>query len=379
MAAKDGYPLISPVTQELADSSWKPTGDTLDHAWYRNVLLPSGRPHMAAIAILGRVVYMYRPVIRQTINDEGLVVGTEVRQKFAADAWQCSREALADMFGFGIREVDAALVHLDKELAVIKRERRTVVINGVRCSNVLYLCLNVSKLKEISTPITFKRNSSDAETEELPRPAARAASPKRKTYTKISQQSSLKSSSRGGTPPAAAASSPSARSPKKQTLAPEIEAAILALPKEHQANALDVCRQEDAEDQVKLDALYLFSKKLRDGKANDCGWLRQAVKGKWGEKERQKSVQREQQEAKKRAEAEWQELQEAALEAKREDAYKQYLRLPIEAQAAIKAQAEDRMQRRFPLDPGSAGGSVLLRNEIIDFMLQPQDLSASPG
>ncbi len=374
MAAKDGYPLISPVTQELADSSWKPTGDTLDHAWYRSVLLPSGKPHLAAIAILGRVVYMYRPVVRKIINDDGLVVGTEIRQKFAADAWQCSREALADMFGFGIREVDAALGHLDKELGVIKRERRTVVINGVRCSNVLYLCLNVSKLKEISTPITSERNSSPAETEDLSPRNVIAPPPKRKTYTKISQQTSPKNNSSKALPSAAVF----LPSQKNQNLNPEIEVAILALPPEHQANALDVCRQEDAEDQVKLDALYLFSKKLRDGKANDCGWLRQAVKGKWGgkerEKERQKSVQREHQEAKKRAEAEWQELQEAALEAKREDAYKQYLRLPIEAQAAVKAQAEDRMQRRFPLDPGSPGVSVLLRNEIIDFMQQPQVL-----
>ncbi len=306
MLPRNGYPLISPVTQELSQSSWAPRGDILDHAWYRHVLHPSGKPHMAAIAILGRVVYMYRPTINEVKNAEELVVGTEIRQKFVADAWQCSREALADMFGFGVREVDAALVLLDKELGVVKRERRTVVINGVRCSNVLYLCLNVSKLKEISTPITSERNSSPAGTEELPRPDGRAAAPKRKTNTKISQQSSPRSSSRS-TPPAAV-SSPAVPPPKNQTLSFEIEAAIQALPIEHQANARQICEVEEAADQVKLDAINLFKKRLAQGKAKDCGWLREAVKGDWGAKERvkeeQKAERQEQAEAAKRAEAE---------------------------------------------------------------------------
>jgi len=42
----------------------------------------------------------------------------EVRQKFEDNAWQCSREALAGMFGFGIRQVDAALVALEKSMGL---------------------------------------------------------------------------------------------------------------------------------------------------------------------------------------------------------------------------------------------------------------------
>lgn len=382
MAARDGYPLISPVTQELSASSWKPIGDTLDHAWYRNVLLPSGKPHMAAIAILGRVVYMYRPVVRKIKSEDGLVVGTEVRQKFAADAWQCSREALADMFGFGIREVDAALVLLDKNLGVIKRERRTVVINGVRCSNVLYLCLNISKLKEISTPITFKRNSSTAETEELPRPAEIAPPPKRKTYTKISQQSFLKNNNITELPPVVV-SDQSHPTPQNLQAAKDL---LEGLPPADRSDTLltllaqslakgenqDALRDKITKAKGKdLPGAYLF----KDLKAllNPQGRIDWNA-AKW-EEEKQKSDQREAAEAAKRAAAERQEQQAAESKAKDDELYRQYLKWPPEQQQAIKDAALCKMRKLYHFDPSGSGFIDMERGEIINLLLHPQDFA----
>lgn len=44
-----------------------------------------------------------------------------------------------------------AIVVLEK-LGVVKREFRTVFQNGVRCNNVLFIHLNVGKLRDLTYP-----------------------------------------------------------------------------------------------------------------------------------------------------------------------------------------------------------------------------------
>lgn len=380
MAHSNGYPLISPVTIELSQSSWAPRGDVLDHAWYRHVLQPSGKPHMAAIAILGRVVYMYRPTCKEIKNAEGLVVGTEVRQKFAADAWQCSREALADMFGFGVREVDAALVLLDKELGVVKRERRTVVINGVRCSNVLYLHLNLAKLKEISTPVTFERNSSPDETQELPLPGATAAAPKRKTNTKISLQRSLKSNNRGGKPPVVVFCQD--QPPQNQKAA---EALLSHLPEAERSGALlDLLMQCLSKGATERDLLTKINKaKLKNG-FSPGKYLRRDLEAyrdgtDWDaaekEAERQKIEQREAYEASKRVEAE---RQTAAAEASQKELLarqKRFFSLPEPERQVLEDLARRELAEWNRPNP-DLNGLVSMALDILDGLRQPQVLSA---
>lgn len=121
-----------------------------------------------------------------------------------------------------------------------------------------------------------------------------------RTITETTTETIKDNSSRPPTKPPAAASSPSARPPKKQVLNnSEIEAAIQALPAEHQADAKQVCKEEEAADQIKLDALNLFVRQLAAGKADNCGFLREAIKGDWGAKGRIK----EKQEAERQVEA----------------------------------------------------------------------------
>ncbi|WP_265555662.1 hypothetical protein [Trichlorobacter lovleyi] len=170
-------------------------------------------------------------------------------------------------------------------------------------------------------------------------------------YHDVTQEASHEAAADRTAP--AAASLPAAPATKYQPLSTEIEAAIQTLPAEHQKDARQVCREEDSEDQPKLDALLLFGRKLGEGKADNCGWLRNAVKGDWGAKERIKEQQegerREQQEAAKRAEAEKMELAEAKAKADQDEAYRRYLRLSQEHQKVVKEAAYEKMQQKLLL------------------------------
>jgi hypothetical protein len=176
----------------LSSDPWQPAGDVTDHGWYRNVTFENGKPHCQAVAILSRIFYMYRPV-REEIRDPetGLFEKIIMKQKFAADLWQISRQALADMFGFSVREIDSSLDTL-KRHDLIWTELRTLMINGNRVSNVMYIGLNLLKLKEISTPITFERNSYSNEKDNLSHPDVRPRAVKCKTNTKTSRKTSQK-------------------------------------------------------------------------------------------------------------------------------------------------------------------------------------------
>lgn len=187
-----GYPIISQITQDLAQNSWSPVGDTVDPAWPIFLRFPSGKAHLQAAVILARVVYMYRPARENVLDPEsGLVNEVRLSQKFKADLWQTSRQALADTFGFTVREVDAALKNL-RESGVIFTELRTLTINGVKLSNVLYIGLNLPELKMISTPITFQSDTSYNKLEEVQLQKATPVARSRNTYTKTPLKTPLK-------------------------------------------------------------------------------------------------------------------------------------------------------------------------------------------
>jgi len=58
------YDITSPITASLASDSWMPRGDVADHAWYQHIRWEDGKPHLEAIVILARIVYMYRRKFR---------------------------------------------------------------------------------------------------------------------------------------------------------------------------------------------------------------------------------------------------------------------------------------------------------------------------
>lgn len=136
-------------------------GNVIDHGWFKTLTLENGKPNIVAITILGEFVYWYKPT--EVRSEESSQV--QYKQKFKADMLQKSYQQLADSFGFTKRQVKEACDFL-KERGLIKIEFRTIVVNGTRCNNVMYVEPIPEIIQEISVmywrngdPPTLKRNS----------------------------------------------------------------------------------------------------------------------------------------------------------------------------------------------------------------------------
>lgn len=146
------------------------TGNIIPSAWYHTVLRSNGKPHLLAIITLAEIAYWYRP---QEVRDEetGQLIG--YRKRFKDDLLQRSYDQLAELFGETKRSVTDAVVLLEK-LGVIKRVFRTIMVNGTRYNNVLYLELIPDKLYELTypeevTPVTKERDRECREKDTLSR------------------------------------------------------------------------------------------------------------------------------------------------------------------------------------------------------------------
>lgn len=146
------------------------TGNVIPQQWYSSIVRDNGKPYLAAIVILADIVYWYKPV---EIRDELTGQIKEYRKKFAKDKLQRSYQQIADMFGISKREATNAIVFLEK-LGVIKRDLRTIKVNGMVCTNVLFIDLIPEKLIELThlspnkvTPLTFKSDTPHVEKGEV--------------------------------------------------------------------------------------------------------------------------------------------------------------------------------------------------------------------
>ncbi|MGN4613882.1 DnaD domain-containing protein [Bacillus cereus group sp. MYBK71-2] len=135
-------------------------GNVIDHGWFKTLTLDNGKPNIVAITILGEFVYWYKPT--EVRSEESSQV--KYKQKFKADMLQKSYQQLADSFGFTKRQVKEACDFL-KERGLIKIEFRTIVVNGTRCNNVMYVEPIPEMIQKISvmywgndTPPTLKSN-----------------------------------------------------------------------------------------------------------------------------------------------------------------------------------------------------------------------------
>ncbi|HGA1023177.1 TPA: DnaD domain-containing protein [Bacillus cereus] len=136
-------------------------GNVIDHGWFKTLTLDNGKPNIVAITILGEIVYWYKPT--EVRSEESSQV--QYKQKFKADTLQKSYQQLADSFGFTKRQVKEACDFL-KERGLIKIEFRTILVNGTRCNNVMYVEPVPEMVQKISimywgngTPPTLKSNS----------------------------------------------------------------------------------------------------------------------------------------------------------------------------------------------------------------------------
>lgn len=136
-------------------------GNVIDHGWFKTLTLDNGKPNIVAITILGEIVYWYKPT--EVRSEESSQV--QYKQKFKADTLQKSYQQLADSFGFTKRQVKEACDFL-KERGLIKIEFRTILVNGTKCNNVMYVEPVPEMIQKISimywgngNPPTLKSNS----------------------------------------------------------------------------------------------------------------------------------------------------------------------------------------------------------------------------
>ena len=122
------------------------TGNILPPQWLHHLKLPSGKPNVNAAIILSDIVYWYRPVV---VRDEynGKVLG--LRKKYAKDLLQRSYNSYAEQYGFTKRQAREAIKYLERK-GLINLVFRPISVNGTIYNNVLFIELNIEKLREIS-------------------------------------------------------------------------------------------------------------------------------------------------------------------------------------------------------------------------------------
>ncbi len=141
------------------------TGNVIPLTWYKTILRENGRPHLLAITLLADIRYWYTPT---EIRDEasGQLVGW--KKKFHADMLQKNYQQLADQFGESKIVVKRAMDLLE-EIGAIKRHFREVQLaNGNRLSNVMYIELCAEKLKELTFPEEYPKQTHNGSELELP-------------------------------------------------------------------------------------------------------------------------------------------------------------------------------------------------------------------
>lgn len=140
----------SPVAQMIGLDI---TGNVVPLQWFKYIKGENGKPNSLAILILADVVYWYRPVEeRDEITGELIAY----RKKFAADLLQRGYGALAKQYDYTKDQVRDALCLL-RNLGLISLDFRTVNNSGQALGNVMFIGLNVKKLKEITfVPLSVK-------------------------------------------------------------------------------------------------------------------------------------------------------------------------------------------------------------------------------
>ncbi|PFZ67751.1 DNA replication protein DnaD [Bacillus wiedmannii] len=133
-------------------------GNTMDQGWFKHLTLDNGKPYMVAITVLSEIFYWYKPT---EIRDEK-TNGIRYKQKFKADKLQKSYQQLADSFGFTKRQVLEACKYLLKRKLILI-EFRTIIVNGTRLNNVMYVEPVVENIQKISIlyqdPITSESDT----------------------------------------------------------------------------------------------------------------------------------------------------------------------------------------------------------------------------
>ena len=122
-------------------------GNIIPQIWHKTIVSEkTGKADLIAINILADIAYWYRPAEER---DEltGETVG--YHPKFAADILQRSYDDLAEHFGISKGQAKCAVIRLE-QLGVVRRVFRKISVGGISIPNVLFLALNVDRLRELT-------------------------------------------------------------------------------------------------------------------------------------------------------------------------------------------------------------------------------------
>lgn len=133
------------VLRELARFELK--GNIIDQGWFAHLKNDKGLVQSNAIIILSEIVYWYRPTL---VFDEetGDIIG--LKAKFKGDMLQKSYNQLVEKFGLTEKQVKDACKFLEKKELIVLDLRTITLANNRKLNNVLYIGLNIDKLREIS-------------------------------------------------------------------------------------------------------------------------------------------------------------------------------------------------------------------------------------
>ncbi|HBE6665893.1 TPA: replication protein [Escherichia coli] len=151
----------APTPEVMAIGQINISGNVTPATWWKHIRLPSGRPDATAIALLSEIVYWYRPT---EVRDEHTGALQGYRKRFQGDKLQRSYQAFAEQFGFGKRETADALKRL-RDAGFITLDLRTVeMLDGVKCSNILFVGINPQAIAAITTPSSVSSESNSNNT-----------------------------------------------------------------------------------------------------------------------------------------------------------------------------------------------------------------------
>lgn len=137
-------------------------GNLIPKSWFAHIKYKNIRGEYCdylAVNILSEIVYWYRPKIIK--GSAGKTLG--ICKRFVGDKLRRTYESFATQFNATIKQVKSS-IKLLKSLSLIELEFRTILVDGKKTPNVLYLNCNPQKIAEI-TPLRSKKSNSPDSTQ----------------------------------------------------------------------------------------------------------------------------------------------------------------------------------------------------------------------
>lgn len=163
-------------------------GNVIPHNWYKHIKLDSGKPDLAGIIILSEIVYWYRPAVEKD-EASGRVIG--MKKRFKADLLQRTYDSFSEQFGLTKRQAQDAMGRLEA-LGLVKRHLRTIMANGTKLGNVLFIEL----MPEMLEAITFDGDPSNVKKGEVSRKKEKGVTLKRETNTESTTKNTTETTQR---------------------------------------------------------------------------------------------------------------------------------------------------------------------------------------